>query len=164
MLNRSDVEEAALLEYVFGLEALLTGDAKDAISEKIVTAAALLIGQNHDECDQIHRIAKKAYDMRSRMVHGSEPGGPVAPVLPRIRAVLQRALVVTVSLTAEGCTEADYRKILRALPLSSEVRAQVAQARAKSFELIADKAPIELPAKNRTGLYSSVLRLEGRST
>ncbi len=43
LIDREDVEENVLLNYVFALEALLTGGSNEAISEKIATSAALLI-------------------------------------------------------------------------------------------------------------------------
>ena len=141
--ERPDIEESALLQYVFALEALLTGDEKQAIAEKIASGAALLIGQNDDERRQIHRAVKSADNVRSTLVHGRKPEDKIAPMLWNLRRILQRAMVVTMSLAAEDYSkEAQYREILRLLPISETLQTKIARLREKCFEIIPDCSQI----------------------
>ncbi len=141
--ERPDIEESALLQYVFALEALLTGDEKQAIAEKIASGSALLIGQNDDERRQIHRAVKSAYNVRSTLVHGRKPEDRIAPMLWNLRRILQRVMVVTTSLAAEDYPkEVQYREVLRLLPISETLQSQVARCRERCFEIIPDCSQI----------------------
>jgi hypothetical protein len=57
---------------VFALEALLSGDTREAIAEKVAGSAALLIGRGDDEAVAVRTLVKKAYACRSKHVHGGE--------------------------------------------------------------------------------------------
>jgi hypothetical protein len=144
VLDRSDVEENVLLNYVFALEALLTGNEEGAITEKIASGAAVLIGGDDREREVVHKTVKDAYRMRSDLVHGRNPRAPVAPVLGILRRIVQRVLAVTTSLAALGDLEEQaYREILRTLPISDEHRRQGREAREMVMDLIGDNGPLE---------------------
>ena len=66
--------EDKLIDYVIAEEALL-GKDNEAIAYRIPLRLATLIGNNPDERVRIFNIAKKSYESRSRLVHGSGQAG-----------------------------------------------------------------------------------------
>jgi Apea-like HEPN len=137
--ERSDIEESALLQYVFALEALLTGDKGTSIRGALVSGAKFLAGRGDDERSHIHTIVTQAYDIRCDLVHGREPEDRIAPILRNLRRILQRVMVVTMSLAAEDYPEeVQYREVLRLLPTSETLQGQVARLCEKCFEIISD--------------------------
>ena len=127
---------------MFALEALLVRDEKEAISEKVALSAALIVGREDSEKADVRSFIKKeAYKRRSDLAHGREVGADLLlKPLPTLRAICQRALLVVLSIYAEDPTF-DLNK-LQELPVSSELRIQVEQARQRIFYLIADDSPL----------------------
>ena len=137
--HRPDVFEDAVLHYVFALEALLTGDTRDAIAEKVSVSAALLIRQADAEAVAVRSLVKKAYDFRSALVHGREHSAPVDVIA--LRRVCQRVLAVVLSLYADQAG-LDVAGLLRELPLSHERQRLVAAARERILPLLADDSSL----------------------
>jgi hypothetical protein len=84
--ERPYIEESALLQYVFALEALLAGDKGTSIRGALVSGAKFLAGRGDDERSHIHRIVTKAYDIRCDLVHGREPEDRIFPILWNLEA------------------------------------------------------------------------------
>ena len=63
--------EDKLIDYVIGLEALL-GRENEAIAYRIPLRLATLIGGGPVERIRIFDVSKKSYDLRSKLVHGSD--------------------------------------------------------------------------------------------
>jgi hypothetical protein len=124
---------------LFALEALLTGDTREAIAEKVAVSAALLIGRGDTEAVAVRSLVKKAYECRSALVHGRELRAPLD--LNRLRRVCQRVLAVVLSLYAEQ-PALDIPGLLRELPVSQERQRQVGAARARILPLMGDDSTL----------------------
>jgi hypothetical protein len=135
---RETAIEDELLHYVFCLEGLLTGDEKDAISHKIATCAALIVGRDDEERNCIAGFVKKAYGVRSDIVHGKAPAKEID--LLKLRRLCQRLLAVVFSLIADHDKPEDLEQTLRRLPLSEGLRQLVGKSREKVLDLISDSA------------------------
>lgn len=142
--DRSDVLEDAVLNYVFTLEALLTGGDREAIAEKIAISAALLIGRDDLEAMTVRSLLKEAYGWRSDLVHGRDlkisgkiPGDEVN----RLRCVCQRVLAVALSLYAEQ-PAIDLAKLLPELPVSQERQRQIREIRDSVLPLLGDQGSL----------------------
>jgi hypothetical protein len=135
--SRGDVWEDALLHYVFALEALLTGKA-EAIAEKVAISAALLIGRQDSETAAVRQFIKKAYDARSKLVHGSElkQDGDIVDIV-KMRCICQRVLIVVLSLYAES-PSLDLADLLRELPVSNSRQLQIKGVRDHILPLLSD--------------------------
>ena len=140
--SRGDVWEDALLHYVFALEALLTGDTKEAISEKVAISAALLIGREDSETTEVRKFVKDAYGARSNLVHGSELKRDVDIV--ELRRICQRVLIVVLGLYAED-SFLDLAALLRELPVSNSRQLQVKRVRDRILPLLADQSSLSEP-------------------
>jgi Apea-like HEPN len=140
--DRSDVVEDAVLHYVFALEALLTGDSRDAIAEKVAISAALLIGRTDDEAAAVRTFVKAAYNSRSRLVHGQELKQKEVVDVRKLRRICQRVLVVALSLYA-GQPTLDFAELLAELPISQERRRMVAAAREQILPSLGDSSLFE---------------------
>jgi len=66
--------EDALVDLVIALESLF-GDVGGEFRLRISTALAWLLGEDVDKRAAIQKDAKRAYDIRSKIVHGAEIGG-----------------------------------------------------------------------------------------
>jgi len=66
--------EDKLIDYVIAKEALL-GKDNEAIAYRVALRLATLIGNNPEERVRIFTIAKRSYDSRSKLVHGSGQAG-----------------------------------------------------------------------------------------
>jgi hypothetical protein len=137
--DRPDVFEDAVLHYVLALEALLTGDSREAIAEKISVSAALLIGRSDAEALAIRSLVKKAYDCRSALVHGRELTEP--PDVITLRRVCQRVIAVVLTLYADQAA-LDVAGLLRELPLSHERQRLVEAARERVLPLLGDDSSL----------------------
>jgi Apea-like HEPN len=137
--DRPDVFEDAVLHYVFALEALLTGDTREAITDKVAISAALLIGRDDDEAVAVRALVKRAYDCRSALVHGRELKELVD--VDKLRHVCQRVLTVALSLYAEQPV-IDVPRLLRDLPVSRERQQQVEAARERILALLGDDSSL----------------------
>ncbi len=138
--DRSDVLEDAVLNYVFTLEALLTGDAREAIAEKLAISAALLIGRDDLEAMTVRLFLKKAYDCRSALVHGRDlkiSGDDVN----RLRCVCQRVLAVALGLYAEE-PHVDLAERLQKLPVSREQQRQIGEIRERVLPLLGNQGSL----------------------
>ncbi len=134
--DRPDVFEDALLHYVFALEALLAGDAKAALAEKLSVTCALLVGRDDREADFLRRFVKQAYDSRSLLVHGKSLKKTLD--LVKLRRLCQRALVLVICYFAtNGTLELD--KFTQDLPISRALRTKVKELQATVFPLLSDK-------------------------
>ena len=61
-----------LIDYMIALEALYTGDVQE-LAYKLALRAAFFLGKTREERNSIFHILKKAYTVRSQIVHGQEP-------------------------------------------------------------------------------------------
>ncbi len=140
--SRGDVWEDALLHYVFALEALLTGETKEAISEKVAISAALLIGRGDSETTEVRKFVKEAYDARSKLVHGSELKRDVNIV--KLRRICQHVLIVVLGLYAED-SFLDLAALLRELPVSNSRQLQIKRVRDRILPLLTDQSCFSEP-------------------
>jgi len=60
-----------LFDAVAGLEGLLLGNAKTELRHQFAERVALLLGSELNERTEINQKMKKAYDLRSKVAHGS---------------------------------------------------------------------------------------------
>jgi hypothetical protein len=133
--------QSALLHYIFSLESLLTGDSREALTEKIALSTALIVGREDSEKVAIRRFMKKAYRYRSEFAHGNRGDpGEVSKVLPRLRVICQRMLLVVLSLYGENAAF-DF-DTLQDLAVSNELQSIIGEARCRIFSLIADNSPV----------------------
>jgi hypothetical protein len=128
--DRTDVYEDALLYYVLALEALLTGDSKTAISEKLAIVCALLVGRDDHEAIFVRKLTKDAYDGRSSLVHGQTPKKKVD--IRKLRLLCQRALVIVIGYFAEEKAP-DLDGLIRGLPISQALQRRVKGIQTKIF-------------------------------
>ena len=66
-----------LIDYLIGFEALLLPNDKLELSFKLALRTAVLIGKNIKQKKEIFLIMKKAYGVRSSIVHGEEIKVPI---------------------------------------------------------------------------------------
>ena len=71
--------EDMLIDYAIGFESLLLGGAQQELGYRMALRGAALLGKAHSERKEIFHDLKTAYDVRSRIVHGSVPA-PEEPV------------------------------------------------------------------------------------
>jgi len=69
---RNEDPEERLIDYVVALEALYTGDIQE-LAYKLALRAAFFLGKTKEDRNNIFHILKKAYAVRSQIVHGQEP-------------------------------------------------------------------------------------------
>jgi hypothetical protein len=138
--NRDDIYEDALLHYAFALEALLTGDDREAINEKNALSAALLIGRDDRESGKVRAFIKKAYDTRSALVHGRGSKGGKIDII-KLRRICQRVLSMALCFF-EAEQNPDWGALLRDLPVSRERQSLIGQLRERIFPLLADDASL----------------------
>jgi hypothetical protein len=142
-LDDKDVEEDILLQYIMALEALLTGDDKEGMRNKIATQAALLAARDDEEREYVRSLVKNAYDRRSDIVHG-RPSKKVVP-LDELRQVCQRVLSV-ILVSAVNASRPDQPKDwLSQLPISDNSLDRFRQARDQVLVTIAERDAWRLP-------------------
>lgn len=61
-----------LIDYMIALEALYTGDIQE-LAYKLALRAAFFLGKTKEEKSSVFHLLKKAYTVRSQIVHGQEP-------------------------------------------------------------------------------------------
>jgi hypothetical protein len=137
--SRGDVWEDALLRYVFALEALLTGETKEAISEKVAISAALLIGREDGETKAVRDFVKRAYSARSELVHGIESKRDVDIV--KLRRICQRVLII-VWVSMPMIILLDLTALLRELPVSNSRQLQIKRVRDRILPLLTDQSSL----------------------
>jgi hypothetical protein len=72
-------DEDRLIDYVIAMEALL-GRKEEAIAYRIPLKLATLVGDSPPERVRIFDVSKKAYELRSSLVHGSHELGKIVTV------------------------------------------------------------------------------------
>ncbi len=137
------VREDVLLRYVMCLEALLSGDSREAVGEKIAARTALLTGRNDNERMWIGSFVKKAYGVRSDLVHGRTPKRDVD--LRTLRALCQRVLSIVLFLVWKHDRSKEVADLLDDLLLSNGQQRLVRDSRDEVFSLIADPAELNRP-------------------
>lgn len=138
-VDRFDILEDALLHYVFALEALLTGDTKEAIAEKISTVAALIVGRDDTETVNVRAFLKRAYRSRSDLVHGKELKNDID--VAKLRCICQRVLAVALGLHADD-PDFDLSDFVAILPVSRERQGRVKRVRGHIFSLLSDESSL----------------------
>jgi hypothetical protein len=74
LYGRAYVEEKHYFKYLLLLmilESFISGSGNENIKYKLCRMCATLIGQNTEECQSIYDGARKAYDIRSNLVHSA---------------------------------------------------------------------------------------------
>ncbi len=113
-LNGDDHEDA-LLQYVFALEALLSGDDSSAIADKLATRAAWLIGTSDTIRASVYKAVKNLYVRRSSIAHGSSGDSKSTPsrFLDEVRDLIRRILVGLMALRCSSTSSAECLELLR---------------------------------------------------
>ena len=113
-LNGDDHEDA-LLQYVFALEALLSGDDSSAIADKLATRAAWLIGTSDTIRASVYKAVKNLYGRRSSIAHGSSGNSKSTPprFLDEVRDLIRRILVGLMALRCSSTSSAECLELLR---------------------------------------------------
>jgi hypothetical protein len=68
--NRMDPEDA-ILDYVVSLESLMCRAKSTELIYRCSTRAAIMLGSNSDEREDIRKTVAELYNLRSKIVHGS---------------------------------------------------------------------------------------------
>jgi hypothetical protein len=69
--NQRSTFDDQLIDLWIALEAIFAGPGKSEVTYKVSTRMARLLGNSLEERSGLHRRYSKAYDLRSRIVHGS---------------------------------------------------------------------------------------------
>jgi hypothetical protein len=140
MLRRSTepVAEEVLLHYVFCLEVLLTGDAKEeGIKGRVARSASVLAGRSRKETEDFKEIATDAYELRNDLVHGNELRRlNLIRLLPRLRQLCRHVLAVTLSLALEHPGPEELKKTFEELATSEGLRPKHARSRDRVLSMI----------------------------
>ena len=125
-----DDHEDALLQYVFALEALLSGGGSDAIGDKLATRAAWLIGTNDTVRDSVYKTVKNLYGKRSSIVHGSsgDRGSTPPRFLDEVRDLIRRVLVGLMALHCSSTSSEECLRLLRTAAFDQRSQAAIANA------------------------------------
>lgn len=95
-----DDEPQVVLNYVTSLENLLSGDDNHAdLTRKTAQRAAILTGRNDADRLEIRRCVANAYDVRSKIAHGSDPDPhKLTEAAKQVRPILRRAIIAAIVL------------------------------------------------------------------
>ena len=139
----ADETEDALLQYVYAMEKLLLAQGEnEAISDKIATRCAYLIGLDKDEDrKQIFRAVKDIYNRRSEIVHGStqpkKKQESTSTSLVNIRDLMRHLLLVSISFRSQF---SDDEKWKSDLVVSRKLQNSAAKSAKRAFALIKPSA------------------------
>ena len=132
-----DDHEDALLQYVFALEALLSGSEQGAIADKLGTRAAWLIGTSDTVRDSVYKTVKKLYRRRSAIVHGSSgDSGNTRSRLLEVRDLIRRVLVGLMALRRSSTSEEECQRLLQTAAFDQRSQAAIANATEPVWRLI----------------------------
>ena len=140
-LSRDDYEDA-LLQYVFALEAIFLMGDSTAISDKLATRAAWLIGTDDRVRNDTFTAVKNLYHARSSMVHGStSKSGAVRPhELNEVRDLLRRSLVGLMAVRSAAGSEDECIRLLKTAAFDRGSQSHIAAATEPVWRLI-DSCP-----------------------
>ena len=136
-LNGDDHEDA-LLQYVFALEALLSGGDRDAIGDKLATRAAWLIGTSDTIRYSVYKSVKKLYRRRSAIVHGSSDhsGSTPSHLLDEVRDLIRRMFIGLMALRCSSTSSEECLRLLRTAAVDQRSQAVIANATQPVWSLI----------------------------
>ncbi len=103
-MSRRDAEDQ-IVDLVIVAEALfLSGGDKQELRHRASLRAAKLLSRDGFNPHDVNRTMKEAYDVRSKIVHGTEvkPGASFAALvklLPRLTVLIRKALILGVNLS-----------------------------------------------------------------
>ena len=97
--------EERLVDQVIGLESLYLGDPQE-LSYKLAMRTAYLLGNTREARSEIFNDIKKAYNYRSKIVHGNDPPSreQLREIVPRVEEYLRQSLKKYLVLLNEGNT------------------------------------------------------------
>lgn len=124
---------------VTALEALLTKRGEtEGLTHRLSMRVANLLGHDVDARKLIFRNVKNFYDLRSKIVHGTELDTKLLNRLNELdylRETLRRVLLSVMALLSEGMPHADLPDLLDDLALDDEKRKQVQGAALKFLHI-----------------------------
>jgi hypothetical protein len=133
-----DDYEDALLQYVFALEALLSGGDHEAIADKIATRAAWLVGTSDTVRNDTFKTIKKLYAARSSIVHGNEKvrRKTHSRELEEIRDLMRRVLLGLMALRRSTTSDAECLGLLNTAAFDRGSQSQIAAATESVWTLV----------------------------
>jgi len=120
---RNEDPEERIIDYMIALEALYTGDIQE-LAYKLALRAAFFLGKTKEDRNNIFDILKKAYTVRSQIVHGQEP---------KDEFILQTGRTLDIYGLAKEAEEILRQSIKKLIDLPELLRAQNLQ---ESFDQI----------------------------
>lgn len=111
---RNEDPEERLIDYMIALEALYTGDIQE-LAYKLALRAAFFLGKTKEDRNNIFYFLKKAYAVRSQIVHGQEPKGEF---------ILQTGRTLNIYGLAKEAEEILRQSIKKLINLPEILRAQ----------------------------------------
>lgn len=84
--------EDALIDLWIAFEALLLPDGTTELNYRVALRLARLCGDTPEQRQDIFSWAKKSYNARSKIVHGTSPPGEMPRIIPRTQGMAREAL------------------------------------------------------------------------
>ncbi|MDO8446271.1 MAG: HEPN domain-containing protein [Deltaproteobacteria bacterium] len=91
---RSNYDEQACIYLAIALEALLSPNSNTELSHRIAHNACRFLGNDRKEREEIYKITKAFYNLRSKLIHGSITNyDQIMEISPKIYAIVNKILV-----------------------------------------------------------------------
>lgn len=116
-----------LIDLFMSLEALLLQE-NDELALRLALRGANLLGPDGESRKEIYNTLRDFYNVRSRLVHGSELGPRHKELLARVgelRELTRRTLLAFMSLALDPATDSSLYKLLDEMNLSDERRKEL---------------------------------------
>jgi hypothetical protein len=90
-------DEDALVDYMVGIESILTDESGSELTYKVSMRLAGVIGESPDERVQLRKDTTKLYDSRSKVLHGKKVSGNLVEQTAQARDCLRRLILAVVA-------------------------------------------------------------------